>query len=364
MRATACVAGSTGASPPSCGSTSGAGASAAETVATRRSSVSDPNSRASSCAADAPTCRMPRPKSRRDSGCARDAAIASIRFCALRSAQPVELDQLLDRELVQVGRGIDQPRLEQLLQPRVGQSADVHRVARREVHQPFQSPAGAGDVRDSRPPPPPRRSAPACRRPGSDRAWPTAARSPSRRSGIGRDHLRNHLAGALHLHPVAHAQVLLPDQRLVVQRGQPHRGAADLHRLEHGERVERAGAPDVHLDVEQPRVGDVGRELARDRPARLASAHHAQLVLQRQRVHLHHAAVDGEVERAAHACAPPRSPTPPPRSATDSGGGAAPPARPTRPAARAPPTACAPASGAPSRHRDRVAEEAQRAAAR
>jgi hypothetical protein len=49
--------------------------------------------------------------------------------------------------------------------------------------------------------------------------------------------------------------------------------------LEHGERVDRAGAPDVHLDRPQRALGDVGRELARHRPPRLAP-HVAQLGLQ------------------------------------------------------------------------------------
>jgi hypothetical protein len=95
------------------------------------------------------------------------------------------------------------------------------------------------------------------------------------------DHLRDHLARALDLHAVADPQVLVGDEREVVQRRQLHRRAADLHRLQHGERVDRAGAADVHLDVEQRRLGDVGRELARHRPTRLAS-HVAQLGLQPQ----------------------------------------------------------------------------------
>ena len=84
-----------------------------------------------------------------------------------------------------------------------------------------------------------------------------------------------------------------------MQRRELDGRAADLHRLEHRERIQHPGAADVHLNVVEPRLGDVRRELSRDRPARLATADDAQLVLQRERVDFHDAAIDREVELRA-----------------------------------------------------------------
>ena len=121
------------------------------------------------------------------------------------------------------------------------------------------------------------------------------ARSLLRNRG---DDLGNHLASALHLHPIADAQVLGDDKVLVVQRRQLHYHSADLHRLQNRERIDRAGASHIHLDVQQPRLGDVGRELAGDCPARLAPADDTQLLLQAQRIDFHHTAVDRKVQLA------------------------------------------------------------------
>ena len=74
------------------------------------------------------------------------------------------------------------------------------------------------------------------------------------------EHLRDHVAGALDHDRVADADVdAAPDRLavaadaadvvLVVQRGVRHHDAADRHRLELGERVERAGAADIDLDA-------------------------------------------------------------------------------------------------------------------
>src|SRR3954470_883569 len=112
------------------------------------------------------------------------------------------------------------------------------------------------------------------------------------------DHLRDDLARTLHLHPVARAEVLLPDQIEVVQGRQLHRRTANLHWLQHRERIQRSGASDVHLDREQLRLRDVGGELAGDRITRLAGDD-AELLPEREPVDLHDTAVDREVERRA-----------------------------------------------------------------
>ena len=93
------------------------------------------------------------------------------------------------------------------------------------------------------------------------------------------DHLRNHVAGALDHHRIADpdiaalAQLLALvadplDVILIVQRDVLHDDAADTDRLELADRRERAGAPDLNLDIAQHRHGALGRKLVRDGPAR------------------------------------------------------------------------------------------------
>ena len=63
------------------------------------------------------------------------------------------------------------------------------------------------------------------------------------------DDLRDDVAGALHDHRVADADVLARDLVLVVQRGVGDDDAADRDRLQLGDRRQRAGAADLDLDV-------------------------------------------------------------------------------------------------------------------
>src|SRR5881398_3418085 len=79
------------------------------------------------------------------------------------------------------------------------------------------------------------------------------------------------------------ANVLRFDQVEVVERGGGDRDTPDFHGLEHGIRVECAGASDVDPDL--PELGDLdlGRELAGDGPMRLAIPHRAQLDVQLER---------------------------------------------------------------------------------
>ncbi len=83
--------------------------------------------------------------------------------------------------------------------------------------------------------------------------------------------LRDHVARALHDHGVADAHVLARDLVLVVQRGARNQHAADIHRLQIGDRRERAGAADLDRDVFQHRRRLLGGEFPRGRPARLAA---------------------------------------------------------------------------------------------
>ncbi len=122
---------------------------------------------------------------------------------------------------------------------------------------------------------------------------------PVRRSGHGANHLRNHITGALDLHYVSHAQVLVANQLLVVQRSESHGGATDLHRVENCIRIQLTRAAHIDFDRGETRLRNVGSKFPRDGPARLAAADNTEIVLQPERVDLHHAAIDGEVELGA-----------------------------------------------------------------
>ena len=123
------------------------------------------------------------------------------------------------------------------------------------------------------------------------------------------DDLRDHVAGALDDDGVADpdiaplAQLLAvaadaPDVILIVQRDVLHDDAADTDRLELADRRERAGAPDLDLDIAQHRHGALGRKLVRDRPARRAR-HEAEALLPVETIHLVDDAVDIVVELGA-----------------------------------------------------------------
>ena len=113
--------------------------------------------------------------------------------------------------------------------------ADVHRPARGEVDDPPVICAGQAPSWGSRPSPRPRAAPPARAAAGQRSACEGSRVAPAplqhRRHDLGDD-----LAGALDDDRVAHAHVLAADVVLVVQRGQLHHHAADLHRLEHARR--------------------------------------------------------------------------------------------------------------------------------
>ena len=124
------------------------------------------------------------------------------------------------------------------------------------------------------------------------------------------EHLRDDVAGALHHDRVADADVDAAADRLavaadaldvvlVVQRRVRDHDAADGHRAELRDRVQRAGAADLDLDVLQDRRRLLGRELVGERPARRARDE-AEALLQVEVVDLVDDAVDvvAETRRA------------------------------------------------------------------
>ena len=113
------------------------------------------------------------------------------------------------------------------------------------------------------------------------------------------DHLRDHVAGALDDDRIAGADVLAGDLILVVERRAGDGDATDMHRLELGDRSQRAGASDRDRDAVQNRLGLLGRELVSDGPAG-RPAGGAQTLLPVEAVDLEHDTVDLEVERGPH----------------------------------------------------------------
>ena len=113
-----------------------------------------------------------------------------------------------------------------------------------------------------------------------------------------RDDLRDDVARAGDDDLVALADVLAAQVLLVVQRRELDGDAADVDRLERGERVQVAVLADVPEDVVQRRDLRGRRELPRDRPARVA-ADGPEAALELEVVDLDDDAVDLEVQRAA-----------------------------------------------------------------
>ena len=121
--------------------------------------------------------------------------------------------------------------------------------------------------------------------------------------------LRDHVAGALHHHGVADADIDAVAERatvvadaldvvLVVQGGVLHHDAADGDRRQPRHRRHRAGTADLNVDAVENGRRLLRRKLVRDRPAR-AARHEAESVLPVEPVDLVDHAVDVVAERGA-----------------------------------------------------------------
>ena len=111
-------------------------------------------------------------------------------------------------------------------------------------------------------------------------------------------HLRDHVARTLDRHGVAEAHAEALDLVGVVQRRVLHDHSADSDRLELGHRRERAGAPNLDIDVFDHGRCLLGGEFVRDRPARIAR-HEAEPLLPVEAVNLVDDTVDVVIERPA-----------------------------------------------------------------
>ena len=197
--------------------------------------------------------------------------------------------QRLPGQPVQVRRGGEPPDLHQHLHEFRPQALDLHPAPAHEVEQPGVAlrrtvpPVPAGVVR----PVGHHRSGAL----GTDRRHRPGLRTglPPRRDDL--HHLRNHIPGALHPHPVAGPGVEGTNQALVVE-GRPADGdAGDDHRLQVRHRRQLPGAADLHRDPAQDRFFRFRREFERRRPAR-APGPLAEFPLVEDPVHLDHRPVE------------------------------------------------------------------------
>ena len=208
-----------------------------------------------------------------------------------------ERQQLLDRQVVQISRRLDQSGVDQLLQVALAAAVNVHRVTRRKVHQVAQQ----------------------LRRTRGTRAADsrlvlivvhrrTADRTEFReliRHGIQRapvlfhaDDLRNDFSGFSDGNNVAHAGIELTDKIAVVQRCAGHRGARKPYRLKHGIRRQHAGASHRDDDILEKRLLDLGRVLVRRRPPREFRGRAERFTL-REGVDLDNSTVNVEIQLTA-----------------------------------------------------------------
>ena len=212
--------------------------------------------------------------------------------------EPLELDQGLDREVVEVGDVAHQPARDQLVDQLVAEAVDVHGAAAAEVADALLDLRRAGGVDAAR-----------------DRlAFRLDRLAAAHRAVVGQavlllvsgafldDHLHhvgNDVTGALDQHPVADPDVLAVDLVLVVEA---HVGDGDAAELETGSSdatgVSAPVRPDQRLDRGDARRPLPRRELPRHRPARAVRLD-AELGLVGERVHLEDAAVDLVLERVA-----------------------------------------------------------------
>ena len=212
---------------------------------------------------------------------------------------PLHLQQVVQRQLVQVGHVLHEAQVAEILDETFAQALDVHRPARGEVDDRLLALRRAGQLAAAAPH---RLAFLADDLRAADRALGRhlprhgAVRAPF---GHHADDLRDHVAGAAHDHRVAVAHVQPCHLVGVVQGGTGDGHAAHVHRLHQRPRRHGAGAADIDLDRLQYRHLLLRGELVRDRPARRARDE-AHLALPFPVVQLVDHAVD--VERQPVAC--------------------------------------------------------------
>ena len=181
-------------------------------------------------------------------------------------AHPLQLQQLVQFQPVQVRHRLHQPRLHQLRRQRIAQPLDVHAVAPGErLHPLLDRGRAVLAVRAEHLALPPhrRRAASGTFRRELVRLFAALAQLRQRPHHIGDD-----LAALHHDHHVADADVLLLDLVGVVQAGPRHRRLRQRHRVQQRRRHQHAVLADADFHVLEPRHRLLGLELERRQPAR------------------------------------------------------------------------------------------------
>ena len=244
-----------------------------------------------------PTCGMPRPNSTRPNGRCRDASIEAIDVLRRALLEAVELEQLLGRQRVEIGRAAHEPELPEARHQLLAHAVDVERAARDEVAQALEAAARAVRVdaavhglaleaHDL---------AAAGRAVVGHAELALAAVAPRQH---GPDHLRDHVAGALRRSRVADADVLELDVVLVVQRRERTITPPTATGSSTANGFSAPVRPTLMPMSSSRVIGRRRRELERDRPARVAPDRAERLLLVAA-VDLDDAAVDVVVELAA-----------------------------------------------------------------
>ena len=196
---------------------------------------------------------MPMPVISRSSGCSFDLEDGCHDVLGALLAHALEVREIRDAEVVEIGNVVNRAAVNELIDEHLTELVDVHRVATREVKD--------GTFHDGRTP--------------SIRAAPcdfilttlngrvaagaavghheTPLRAFSRRNVDAHD-LRDDLARLLDGHDVADPRVESGDDVRVVKGRARYRRARELYGLQDRDRRERAGAPDLHDDVDQARL--------------------------------------------------------------------------------------------------------------
>ena len=203
--------------------------------------------------------------------------------------------RLAFRQPEQIRRAVQPARFVKFADRFFAQSVDVERRARNEMDQPFDALFGANQSAGAAPhhlSRRPHRMAAAYRA-----GFRIHERHRVRRPAFhhhGND-LRDHVARALQHDGIADPNVLASDFVLVVQRRARDQHAADIDRLQLGDRRQRAGASNLDANAQQHGRRLLGGELPGDRPTRRA-ADEAEPSLQAQIVDFVDHAIDVVVQ--------------------------------------------------------------------
>ena len=203
----------------------------------------------------------------------------------------LQLRQLRHAQTVQIIRRFHQSHIDQLLNQFIAQPVDIHRLARRKVHQALfqlrRTNQAAGTTRH-------RFTLLTHNRRSTFRALRRHheyARIIRAFLDDAHHHLGNHVTRTPHHHGVANAHIFARDFIRVVQRRIGHHHATDFHRREPRHRRNRPRTSNLNGNILHQGRHLLRREFMRERPA-WRTRYEAECLLLRRIVHLIHHTVD------------------------------------------------------------------------